>query len=101
MRATYKEMLAEDYGCKLEIRIKRQKEHHEVEYFDGVRIDPESLPEGKHLYHTRHSDTDISQPVTIAREGKVILVNFCGSIVTDKPLEVKEDEVKLMFVSWI
>lgn len=101
MRATYDEMLAEDYGCKLEIRIKRQKEYHEVEYFDGVRIDPKSLPEGKHLYHTRHSDTDISQPVTIAREGNVIVVNFCGSIVTDKPLEVKGDEVKLMSVGWI
>ena len=85
---------------KLEIRLKRQRDFHVVEYFDGVRINPESLPTGKHMYHTRHSDTDISQPVTIAPEGQVIVVNFCGTIVTDIPLNVKE-ETKLMYVSWL
>lgn len=84
----------------LEIRMKRQKDIHKVEYFDGIRINPKSLPKGKHMYHTRHSDNDISQPVTIAPEGTAVIVNFCGTIVTDKPLEVGE-ETKLMFVSWI
>ena len=80
--------------------MKRQKDIHKVEYFDGIRIDPQSLPKGKHMYHTRHSDNDISQPVTIAPEGTAVIVNFCGTIVTDQPLEVGE-ETKLMFVSWI
>ena len=80
--------------------MKRQKDIHRVEYFDGIRIDPQSLPKGKHMYHTRHSDNDISQPVTIAPEGTAVIVNFCGTIVTDQPLEVGE-ETKLMFVSWI
>lgn len=89
-----------DYRDVLDIRIKHQKEHHIVEYYDGIRIDPDSLPKGKHLYHTRHSDYDCSIPVTIAPEHTIVVVNFCGSIVTDQPLYVKE-EIKLMFVSWI
>lgn len=84
----------------LEIRMKRKKEVHLVEYFDGIRIDPSTVPEGKHLYHTRHSDTDITSPVSIVPEGQAVIVNFCGSVVTDKPLEVKQ-ETKLMYVSWI
>lgn len=96
----YKDKEVMDYASKLEIRIKRQKKFYVVEYYDGVRINPSTLPSGKHLYHTRHSDTDMSQPVTIAPEGVAIIVNFCGSIVTDEPLDVKE-EIKLMFVSWI
>lgn len=82
----------------LEIRLKHQKEFHLVKYFDGIRVDAKTLSEGEHLYHTRHSDTDLSQPVTIAPEGVSIIVNFCGSIVSDKPLNVKE-ETKLMYVS--
>lgn len=85
---------------KLEIRLKYQKEFHLVKYFDGVRVNPKTLSEGEHLYHTRHSDDDISQPVTIAPEGVPIIVNFCVSIVSDVPLDVKE-ETKLMFVSWL
>jgi len=88
------------YKCQLDIRIKRQKDTHEVEFFDGMRLKPETLPKGKHMYHTRHSDKDMSQPVTITPEGVAITVNFCGTIVTDTPLQVNE-ETKLMFVSWI
>lgn len=91
---------AADYVQKLEIRLKKEKEINRVEYFDGVRIDPNSVPDGKHLYHTRHSDTDLSQPKTILPEGKVCVVNFCGSIVTEQALTICE-ETKLMFVSWI
>ena len=100
MRATENYNDLQGYKCNLEIRMKRQKDIHKVEYFDGVRVNPDTLPKGKHLYHTRHSDTDISQPVAIAPKGTIIVVNFCGSIVTDKPLNVSE-ETKLMFVSWI
>ena len=96
----YNDPDTQNYGDRLEIRIKRQKETHVIEFYDGVRIDPATLPKGKHLYHTRHSDTDMSQPVTIAPEGVAIIVNFCGSIVTDIPLDVKT-EIKLMFVNWL
>lgn len=71
-----------------------------VKFYDGVRVNANTLSEGEHLYHTRHSDDDITQPVTIAPEGVPIIVNFCGSIVSDVPLNVKE-ETKLMFVSWL
>lgn len=86
--------------CHLEIRIKRQKDFHTVEYFDGIRVNPDSVPDDKYMYHTRHSDTDITQPVAIAPKGTTIIVNFCGTIISDKPLQVSE-ETKLMYVSWI
>lgn len=86
--------------CQLIIRLKRRKEFLTVDYHDGVRVDPATLKPGQHLYHTRHSDTDLAQPRTILPEGRAVIVNFCGSIVTDKPLDITE-ETKLMYVSWI
>ena len=88
------------YRDKLKIRIKRQKGVHEVEYYDGVRISRDTIPAGKHAYQTRHSDKDCCQPVTILPENAAVIVNFCGTIVTDYPLDVKE-EIKLMYVSWV
>lgn len=85
---------------KIEIRLKRRKEFHTVDFYDGVRVRPESLPEGSHLYHTRHSDTDMAFPVTILPEGQTCVVNFCGSIVTREPIDVTE-ETKLMWVSYL
>ena len=85
---------------RIEIRLKRQKDFIKVEYFDGIRICPDNLPKGKHMYQTRHSDTDISIPVSIAPEGTYITVNFCGTIVSDEPLVVNE-ETKLMYVSYL
>ena len=96
----YQELRNQCYKSIIDIRIKRQKEIHEVEFYDGVRIDPSTIPSGKHMYQTRHSDTDLSRPLTIAPEGVSIVVNFCGTIVSDTPLDVKE-ETKLMYVSWI
>lgn len=89
-----------DNKCMLEIRLRRQKDFCKVEYFDGIRLNPDTLPDGKHMYHTRHSEDDISQPVAIAKEGTSVIVNYCGTIVTDKPLKV-EEETRLMFVSWL
>ena len=85
----------------LEVRLKYQREIHTVEYYDGIRLTEESVPSGKYAYQTRHSDTDMAQPVTIAPLGKKIIVNFCGTIVSDKPLNVRGDEDRLTFVSWI
>lgn len=85
---------------KLEIRLKRQKQVRTIQFFDGMRLNPDTIPAGLHVYHTRHSDTDCTQPVTIAPEGVGILVNFCGTIVSEELIEVNE-ETKLMYVSWI
>ena len=85
---------------KLEIRLKRQKQVRTIQFFDGMRLNPDTIPAGLHAYHTRHSDTDCTQPVTIAPEGVEILVNFCGTIVSEEKIEVSE-ETKLMYVSWL
>lgn len=90
----------QDYKDHLEIRLKRQKDIHTVEFFDGMRLNPQTIPKGKHMYHTRHSDRDVTQPVAIAPEGIPVIVNFCGTVVTDMPLQMGE-ETKLMFVSWV
>jgi len=87
-------------ACKLEIRLKRQKEVRTIQFFDGMRLNKDTIPDGLHAYHTRHSDTDCTQPVTIAPEGVGILVNFCGTIVSEEKIEVSE-ETKLMYVSWL
>lgn len=52
--------------------------------FIDERIDPKTVPQNKFLYHCRHDDNgDFVAPVTI--EPKV-LVNFCGSLVTEKEI---------------
>ena len=60
------------------------------EFFDGERIDPATLPKGKFRYQTRHNDNcDWSTPVTI-RQG-MIMVNFCGTVISDTNLDLKEE----------
>jgi len=76
----------------IKIKIKGSKEWEKVEWFDGIRINPASLPTDKHLYHTRHADDkDWARPATIVPKGANVLVNFCGSIVTDKELNLTEE----------
>lgn len=82
---------------QLEIRLKRQKDFHVVDWYDGQRV---AAGDGEHAYHTRHSDTDICLPLTILPEGQFCLVNFCGTIITKEPLNVTE-ETKLMWVSML
>lgn len=94
----YNDLKNQNYVDNLEICL--NEEYYEVEFFDGVRLDPESIPEGKHTYHTRHADDDMSQPVTIAPEGEMILINFCGTIVVDKKFDIKE-ETEIQDVNWL
>ena len=59
-------------------------------FFDGERIDPATLPEGKFRYQTRHDDdSNWADPVTI-RQG-MIMVNFCGTVISDTNLDLKEE----------
>ena len=97
----YEVKKGEGYEDTLEIRLKYQRNFHMVEYFDGVRLNDETIPEGKYAYQTRHSDTDWATPVSIVPLGKKVLVNFCGTIVSDQPLNVRGDEDKLTYVSWL
>lgn len=85
---------------KIEIRIRGQRGVREVEWADGIRIAPDSLPSGKHAYTTRHSDNDWCTPVAIAPECDMIRVNFCGTIISDEPIEI-EEETKMMFLGKI
>ena len=69
------------------VAIDEDGHKYEGEFID-LRIDPETIPEGKYWYHCRHDDDgDWCTPVTI--EPKVI-VNFCGTLITDEPIKFPE-----------
>lgn len=68
------------------------------EFFDGMRIDPDTIPSEKTWYQTRHDDDgNWSDPVTIVR-GR-ILVNFCGTLVSDADIDLK-DETEIVNVNY-
>ena len=101
MLYNYKQQIEDGMSEKLEIHVVGEKENRIVEFFDGIRLDPASIPEGKHMYHTRHNDDgDWSTPVTVQVEERGIMVNFCGSIVTDEPINITE-ETEIDFCSFI
>lgn len=87
----YYENYAKAESETIEIQIQGIEGYHKVEWFDGIRIDPSTLPSGKHLHQTRHSDDDWGSPQTIARECDDIRVNFCGSIVTEETFDLKDE----------
>ena len=60
------------------IRLPGSDEMVKGELFDGIRIDPESVPSGKHLYWMRHEDGDVCIPVSISPES--ILVNAAQAV---------------------
>jgi hypothetical protein len=55
--------------------------------FSDVRIDPNTLPAGLHAYELRHSDDDISQPVSLENH---VAVNFFGTIISSSPIELTQ-----------
>ena len=65
------------------------------EFFDGMRINLNSIPKGKIWYQTRHNDDgDMATPVTIV-ERQGITVNFCGTLISDADLNLeKETEIE-------
>lgn len=74
-----------------------ERNFYRCEYYDGMRISHDSIPEGKHRYETRHSDNDVTYPIAIAPEGRPVIVNFCGTIVSDYPIPV-DDEKRIMAI---
>lgn len=60
------------------------------EFFDGMRIEPQTIPSGKSWYQTRHDDDgNWSDPVTIVR-GRII-VNFCGTLISDADIDLRKE----------
>ena len=51
--------------------------------FTDIRVDRETVPQGKYMYEIRHSDEDWGLPVSV---GPGVLVNFFGTVVSDEPL---------------
>ena len=87
------------HSDKLEITVRGKT--MEVDFFDGMRIDPDSIPQGKHMYHTRHGDNnDWATPVMIQVEGRGVMVNFCGTVVSDEPIGIDE-ETFIDDVNWL
>ena len=80
------------------IRLKYERKYYMCEYYDGMRILLDSLPEGKHRYETRHSDNDIAIPIAIAPKSKLITVNFCGTIVSGIPISVSVEKQIMEFL---
>ena len=61
------------------------------EFFDGMRINLNSIPKGKIWYQTRHNDDgDMATPVTIV-ERQGITVNFCGTLISDADLHLEAE----------
>ena len=82
---------------KIEIRLRGKEGVKVVEWLEGIRLNKEKLPEGKHLYETRHADDgDWCTPVSIVPEDCVCRVNFCGTIVSDEELDVKEETAMMV-----
>lgn len=58
------------------------------EFFDGMRINLNTIPKGKVWYQTRHNDDgDMATPVTIV-ERQGITVNFCGTLISETDLKL-------------
>lgn len=55
--------------------------------FTDWRVDRATIPTGMFLYEVRHADSDWGAPCQLARG---ILVNFYGTILTTKPMDIPE-----------
>lgn len=58
--------------------------------FNDMRIERDSVPEGKYQYEIAGDDDSGGEP---ARVQLGVLVNFFGTLICDKPLPIGEDGV--------
>lgn len=70
---------------EMEIISWRGKEYE----FSDMRIDRDTIPNGKYLYEIADGDSD-GEP---ARIRPSILVNFFGTLISDEPLDFGDDDV--------
>ncbi len=47
--------------------------------FSEIRIDPNTLPSGLHVYELRHADDDWGQPISLEQH---VGVNFFGNVIS-------------------
>lgn len=88
----YLEVRKRETQPEVHIRLKYERRYYRCEYYDGMRILDDTIPEGRHLYETRHPDNDVTYPVAIAPEGTPVIVNFCGTIICDVPIAISEEK---------
>lgn len=98
MAYNYREAIKREPNSYVFIRLKNERKFYRCEYYDGMRILYDSLPNGKHRYETRHPDNDVSCPISIAPEGKPVVVNFCGTIVSDIPIAISKEKCVMMII---
>lgn len=55
--------------------------------FSQFRIQEDTIPEGTHMFHLRHSDSDDMIPCTLE---KFVGVNFYGTFITRKEVPLKD-----------
>ena len=91
MNYNYSEAAKREKYPTVYIRLKYERKYYRCEYYDGMRVLFDTIPQGKHRYETRHSDTDICIPVSIKPEGIPVVVNFCDTIVSDMPIAINEE----------
>jgi len=98
MAFDYRDATKREPNSHVFIRLKNERKFYRCEYYDGMRILYDSLPNGKYRYETRHPDNDASYPVSIAPEKKPVMVNFCGTIVSDIPIAISEEKRVMMIL---
>ena len=74
------------FGVHMTLRVARRRATVEAKGYEGVYFADGTLPDGKHQYYCRHSDTDWSRIVSIKRH-RGLTVNFWGTVVTDEPID--------------
>ena len=92
MNYKYDEAKKRESYPEVYIRLKYERKYYRCEYYDGIRILYDTVPQGKYHYETRHSDNDVSLPVSIKPEGEPVIVNFCGTIVSDIPIQISGEK---------
>lgn len=58
--------------------------------FNDMRIDPNTIPEGKYKYEVAGDDDCGDEPARVQQE---VFVNFFGTLVSNEPLPIGDDGV--------
>ena len=90
-----------DYNKIKLYKLKCYKRYSRTVTFEGefydFRIDPKTIPEGKYMYHMRHDDNgDWCTPISIE---KGVMVNFCGTFITNEPLHLEDYPFNTIYIS--
>ena len=57
--------------------------------FTCARVDRDTVPDGLYMYEVRHDDDQQGDPVQIANW---IMVNYWGTLITNKPIRLEPSE---------